>query len=78
MVSMKEQEYNRMRKYEQLRDDIRVLNDAAIIVGNPKLSPYPDSQKHSIVMRALEICSDEIPTLFRSVALSLKNELEEL
>lgn len=75
---MKEQEYNRMRKYEQLRDDIRVLNDAAIIVATPKLSPYSFEQKQSIVMRALEICNDEIPTLFRSVALSLKNDLEEL
>lgn len=75
---MTEQEYNRIRKYEQMRNDIRTLEEAATIVAAPKLSPYPDSQKHAIFMRALEICSDEIPTLFRNATVSLKNELEKL
>ena len=75
---MTEEEYNRITAYERLVHDAKTLLDAALIIENHSVVPYPDNVKHDIVMQAISICQDSLPVLFRETANTIKKKIEEI
>ncbi|MDE5886451.1 MAG: hypothetical protein K2H46_02565 [Muribaculaceae bacterium] len=75
---MTEEEYKRIMDYERLRQDVKTLEDAALIIENHSVVPYPDNIKHDIVMRAMSMCQASLPTLFRETAYTIKKKMEEI
>ena len=75
---MTQEEYDRIMNYERLEQDAKTLSDAALIIENHNLVPYPDNVKHDIVMRAMSMCQDSLPTLFRETAFTIKKKMEKL
>lgn len=75
---MTEEEYNRIIAYERLQQDVKTLEDAALIIEDHSLVPYPDNVKHDIVMQAISICQDSLPALFRETAYTIKKKMEEI
>ena len=75
---MTQEEYKRIMEYERLEQDTKTLSDAALIIENHCLVPYPDNVKHDIVMRAMSICQASLPTLFRETAYTIRKEMEKL
>ena len=75
---MTDEEYNRIIAYERLVHDAKTLLDAALIIENHSVVPYPDNVKHDIVMQAISICQDSLPVLFRETANTIKKKIEEI
>ena len=75
---MTDEEYNRIMDYERLQKDVKTLEDAALIIENHSVVPYPDNVKHDIVMRAMSMCQDSLPTLFRETAYTIQKKIEEI
>lgn len=77
-MTMTEEEYKRIMDYEHLQQDVKTLEDAALIIENHSVVPYPDNVKQDIVMRAMSICQDSLPVLFRGTANTIKKKIEEI
>ena len=75
---MTDEEYTRITAYEHLQQDVKTLEDAALIIENHSIVPYPDNVKHNIVVKALSICKDSLPALFRETAYTIKKKMEEI
>lgn len=71
---MTDEEYTRITAYERLQQDAKTLEDAALIIENHSVVPYPDNIKHDIVMKAMSICQASLPTLFRETAYTIKKK----
>ena len=75
---MIKEEYNRIIEYERLEQDVKTLSDAALIIENHSVIPYPDNVKQDIVMKAMSICQDSLPALFRETAYTIRKKMEEI
>ena len=75
---MTDEEYNRIMDYERMQQDVKTLEDAALIIENHSVVPYPGNVKHDIVMRAMSMCQASLPTLFRETAYTIKKKMEEI
>lgn len=75
---MTQEEYKRTIEYERLEQDAKTLSDAALIIENHSVVPYPDNVKHDIVMRAMSICRASLPTLFRETAYTIRKKMEKV
>ena len=75
---MTDEEYKRIMNYEHLQQDVKTLEDAARIIENHSIVPYPDNVKHDIVMKAMGMCQDSLPTLFRETAYTIRKKMEEI
>ena len=75
---MTDEEYTRIIEYENLNQDVKTLEDAALIIENHQLVPYPDNVKHDIVMKAMSLCQDLLPTLFRETANTIRKKIEKI
>ena len=75
---MTQEEYDRIMNYERLEQDVKTLEDAARIIENHSLVPYPDNVKRDIVMNAMSICRASLPTLFRETAYTIRKKMEKL
>ena len=75
---MTDEEYKRIMDYERLQQDVKTLEDAALIIENHNIVPYPDNVKRDIVVNALSICKDSLPALFRETAYTIKKKMEEI
>ena len=64
--------------YERLEQDAKTLSDAALIIENHSIVPYPDNVKHDIVMKAMSICQASLPALFRETAFTIRKKMEEV
>ena len=75
---MIKEEYNRIIEYERLQQDVKTLEDAALIIENHSVIPYPDNVKQDIVMKAMSVCRDSLPALFRETAYTIRKKMEEI
>lgn len=75
---MTKEEYDRIMNYERLEQDAKTLSDAALIIENHSIVPYPDNVKHDIVMKAMSICQASLPALFRETAFTIRKKMEEV
>ena len=75
---MTDEEYTRITAYERLKQDVKTLEDAALIIENHSVVSYPDNVKRDIVMRAMSMCQASLPTLFRETAYTIRKKMEEV
>ena len=75
---MTDEEYKRIMNYEHLQQNVKTLEDAALIIENHSVVPYPENVKRDIVVNAMSICRASLPTLFRETAYTIKKKMEEI
>ena len=75
---MTDEEFKRIMDYERLQQDVKTLEDAALIIENHRIVPYSDNVKHDIIVNALSMCQASLPTLFRETAYTIKKKMEEI